>query len=90
MGTVNMETMKLFKEILGDKWIDHNNLMNGQTKWQYICQYHEYSLLRRSETSFVIAWRAEYTPGHVAWAQGHYVDCDFAEALNIFNKYIGR
>lgn len=81
-----METVNLFEKILGDKFIDCNNLMNGSTKWQYECTWGEYTLLRRDATSFVIAWKAVITPGHVTWAQGHYVDGSFDDAYTVFKK----
>ena len=86
-----METEKLFRDMLGDKFIDPNNLMNGSTKWVLMCQYHEYAWLRQANAPHrqVIAWRPEITPGHITWGQGHYLEGNFDDGDKLFRELSG-
>lgn len=84
-----METEELFKELLGRDYVNPTGLMNGTTEWTYICHRNDYALLRRTEyrDAFVIAWKPEFTSSNVSWAQGHYMDGTFDDALKVFRQY---
>lgn len=72
-----MITEQMFRQVLKERFIEFNDLVNGDGHWEYICSYREYTLLRSKDRagSYVIAWRAGYnTRNQVRWVQGHYYD----------------
>lgn len=86
-----METEKLFRTMLGDKFIDPDNLWNGDTKWVLMCRYRDYAWLRQASHPHrqVIAWNYKIEPGHIEWGQGHYLEGDFDDGDKLFRELSG-
>ena len=86
-----METAELFKKVLGDRYIDPNHLINGDTEWVFKCMYNDYALLRQANNKevMVVAWHPQIGVGTITWGQGHYIRGTYEEGLKYFRKYAG-